>query len=142
MNTKVVWGIAAVLVIGGIAGVWIMQKDPVSQVPLDAMPRTVTLAGQYVCLPHTDTTGPQTEECAFGLQTDAGDYYAVNFGQSADAMQQFQSRVRIRAEGFIVIREALSSDQWQKYNMKGVFTITRMLDVTDASSTSTAPEMR
>ncbi len=97
--------------------------DGMSSVPYEA-----TISGQYVCLPHVDTTGPQTEECAFGLKTDAGEYYAVNFGQSADAMQQFQSGAHIRAEGFIVIKEALSTDHWQKYDMEGIFTITRMLE--------------
>ncbi|MBI2030005.1 hypothetical protein HYT05_00090 [Candidatus Kaiserbacteria bacterium] len=97
--------------------------DGMSPVPYEA-----TISGQYVCLPHVDTTGPQTEECAFGLKTDAGEYYAVNFGQSADAMQQFQSGAHIRAEGFIVIKEALSTDHWQKYDMEGIFTITRMLE--------------
>lgn len=98
----------------------------------DSTPKNVTLSGTYVCLPHADTTGPQTEECAFGIKTDEGDYYAVNFGASADAMAQFQSGAHITAEGFIVIREALSSDQWAKYNMKGIFTITNRLNPSPA----------
>lgn len=98
------------------------------QALLDATPQNVTLSGTYVCLPHLDTSGPQTEECAFGLQSDDGQYYAVNFGQSAGAMEQFQSGAHIKAEGFVVIKEALSSDHWQKYNMKGIFTVTRMLE--------------
>lgn len=108
---------------------------------LDSVPLNVTLSGIYVCLPHLDTSGPQTMECAFGLKTDDGVYYAVNFGQSADSMSQFQSGAHITAEGFVVIKEALSTDQWQKYNMKGIFTITKMIDpaptpVTGASSSS------
>lgn len=96
--------------------------------PLDPTPQNVTLSGTYVCLPHTDTAGPQSKECAFGLKTDDGVYYAVNFGQSASAMAQFQSKGHIKAEGFVVIKEALNTDQWNKYNMKGIFTITRMID--------------
>lgn len=95
--------------------------------PMDATPQQVTLSGAYVCLPHADTSGPQTEECAFGLQTDEGVYYAVNFGQSAAAMQQFQSGAYITAEGFVVPKEALSTNQWAKYNMRGIFTITQVL---------------
>lgn len=95
---------------------------------LDATPYNVTLSGTYTCLPHADTSGPQTMECAFGLQTDDGDNYAVNFGASADAMSQFQSGAHITAEGFVVIKEALSSDHWSKYNMKGIFTITKMIN--------------
>jgi hypothetical protein len=94
---------------------------------LDPTPRTVTLSGTYVCLPHLDTTGPQTMECAFGLKTDDGVYYAVNFGASASAMEQFQSGAHVTAEGFVVIKEALSSNQWAKYNMKGIFTVTKIV---------------
>lgn len=99
-----------------------MQWSP--NASLDSTPQSVTLSGTYVCLPHIDTSGPQTEECAFGLKTDTGDYYAVNFGQSADAMRQFQHGAHITAEGFVVIKEALNTDQWAKYEMKGIFTIT------------------
>jgi hypothetical protein len=99
-----------------------MQWDP--HVALDPTPQSITLSGTYVCLPHIDANGPQTEECAFGLKTDTGDYYAVNFGQSADAMRQFQHGAHITADGFVVIKEALNTDQWAKYNMKGIFTIT------------------
>ncbi len=95
---------------------------------LDPTPQNVTLTGKYVCLPHLDTRGPQTLECAFGLQTDENTYYAVNFGASADAMMQFKSGETITAEGFVVIKEALSSNQWEKYNMKGIFTITKVIE--------------
>jgi hypothetical protein len=54
--------------------------------------------------------------------------YAVNFGASANAMEQFQSGAHVTAQGFVVIKEALSSDHWQKYNMKGIFTITKIID--------------
>gem|GEM_PF-5772552 len=38
----------------------------------------VTLQGKRVCLPHKDTTGPQTQECAIGFQDIAGNYYAIH----------------------------------------------------------------
>lgn len=97
-------------------------------VDLDPTPQPVTLSGTMECLPHLNTDGPQTEECAFGLKTDDGVHYAVNFGESADAAALFQGGAHITAEGFVVIKEALSSDQWAKYDMKGIFTITKMID--------------
>lgn len=63
---------------------------------INALPQNVTISGTYVCLPHRDTSGEmQTTECAFGIKTDDGVYYAVNFGQSATAMTQFQSGAHI-----------------------------------------------
>lgn len=96
--------------------------------PLDPTPQNVMLSGNYECLPHADTSGPQTMECAFGFKTDDGVYYALNFGASENAMEQFQSGQHITAEGFVVIKEALSSDYWAKYNMKGIFTITKIIE--------------
>lgn len=127
-NTLLAVSIVIVVAIAGFlffSGVSLPGKTAYD---LDPTPKNMTLSGVYVCLPHLDTTGPQTEECAFGLKTDDGVYYAVNFGASADAMNQFQSGARITAEGFVVIKEALSTDQWAKYNMKGIFTITKMID--------------
>ncbi len=100
----------------------------------DGTPYNVTLSGTYVCLPHLDTEGPQTMECAFGLKTDDGVYYAVNFGASQNSMSQFQSGTHITAEGFVVIKEALSTNQWEKYNMKGIFTITKLISPAPAQA--------
>lgn len=38
----------------------------------------ITVRGVMVCLPHKNTEGPQTEECAFGLRSDSGQYFALN----------------------------------------------------------------
>ncbi len=119
-----------------VAGVMYRSVPEETVVPLDPTPRSVTLSGTYVCLPHADTTGPQTEECVFGIQTDDGEYYAVNFGASAQAMEQFQSGVHVRAEGFVVIKEVLSTNQWEQYTMEGVFTVTNIVEVTPPARTS------
>ncbi len=119
-------GLLAVLVVAYIAVSLFLPTREAAV--LDSTPRNVTLSGTYGCLPHADTSGPQTMECAFGLQTDDGDWYAVNFGASENAMEQFQSGVHVRAEGNVVIKEALSSDYWQKYDMKGIFTVTNVLE--------------
>lgn len=39
---------------------------------------TVTMSGEVICLPHKDTSGPQTLECAFGLQDESGNAYALS----------------------------------------------------------------
>lgn len=94
-------------------------------VNIDPTPKDMTLSGTYVCLPHTNTEGPQTMECAFGIKGDDGKYYAVNFGASADSANQFQSGSHVTLEGFFVPKEALSTDSWNKYKMVGIFTVTQ-----------------
>lgn len=88
--------------------------------------QTVTLSGTYLCLPPAAGTAP-TDDCSFGLQADDGTFYAVNFGQSAAAMQQFRRNEHITAEGFLVPKETLNSDTWQRYDFKAIFTITKLL---------------
>lgn len=127
---KLLVGVVVIIIVG--VGYYLVGRVPAEEprIPIDATPQQMTIAGTYVCLPHLDTTGPQTEECAFGIKTDNGDYYAINFGQSAGAMEEFQSGAHISAEGFVVVKEALSDAQWAKYNMKGIFTVTNKLPET------------
>jgi hypothetical protein len=40
-------------------------------------PGDVTITGTILCLPHKDTSGPQTMECAYGLKDEAGNYYGL-----------------------------------------------------------------
>lgn len=93
-------------------------------IPMDSLPMNVNISGSYVCLPYLDKDRAPSEECVFGLKTDDGVYYMVNFGASASAMKEFQERKHIKAKGFVVLKEALNTDQWVPYNMKGIFTIT------------------
>ena len=121
---NIILGVGAIIIIG-LIGYGVMNGSPVAPNTInDGTPQQMTLTGTYGCLPHLDTSGPQTMECAFGIQSDNGDWYAVNFGASADSMNQFQSGAHVTLDGFFVPKEALSTDQWQKYNMKGIFTVT------------------
>jgi hypothetical protein len=104
-------------------GVGIVEVTKIERIEL-ASTEDVTLSGTFKCLPHKDTTGPQTEECAFGFTTDDGINYALNFGQSATMANQFQSGMHGTYSGFVTPIETLSSDQWQKYDIAGIFTIT------------------
>lgn len=37
----------------------------------------IEMSGTVLCLPHKDTSGPQTMECAYGLQAEDGKYYGL-----------------------------------------------------------------
>lgn len=80
--------IAFLVVAGAALAVWwptrnqtanneVLNED--TQV-LQPQSQPVTMTGSYECLPHRDTSGPQTLECAFGLLM--GDtYYAIDTSQ-------------------------------------------------------------
>jgi hypothetical protein len=94
-------------------------------------PYRSTLSGEYVCLPHKDTTGPQTDECAFGLKTEVGEYYAVDFYLMSQEHQPMTPGDMISATGLVTPIERLNTDQWQKYPIEGIFSITDSLQVAE-----------
>lgn len=101
-----------------------------------------TLSGITVCLPHKDLTGPQTKECAFGLKTEAGEYYVLDLNlMSQMPPQNLQIGVRLSASGMITPIERLSTDQWQKYNVQGVFSVTDSLVIEDEQVVTPAPSV-
>lgn len=83
-----------------------------------------TLSGEFLCLPHVDTAGPQTDECAFGLKTDAGEYYAVDFALMSQMAPEITPGERFTASGMITPIEMLSTDHWRKYQVVGIFSVT------------------
>ncbi len=125
----IIIGTLALIGVGSIAVSHFLSKEAIA--PVDSVPTNITLSGTYVCLPYLNKTKTAPEECVFGLLTDDGVYYMVNFGQSAGAMEEFQKGAHIVADGFFMYKESLSTDQWQNYNMKGIFTITKKITSTE-----------
>lgn len=74
----VVTGLVALLTLFGLFIGW------ADSTPLGRFTKTkssfsgVTIKGESVCLPHRNTDGPQTMECAQGIKTSDGTYYAVS----------------------------------------------------------------
>jgi hypothetical protein len=88
-----------------------------------------TLSGEVVCLPHADTDGPQTMECAIGLKTDTGEHYALDLNLMSEEHVPLNTGERIRANGMVTPVEMLSSDHWQKYAIEGIFSVTDSLEI-------------
>lgn len=41
-------------------------------------PEIIKISGEIICLPHKDTSGPQTLECALGLKDEGGENYSLS----------------------------------------------------------------
>ncbi|MCF7831899.1 MAG: hypothetical protein K9M36_03380 [Candidatus Pacebacteria bacterium] len=95
-----------------------------------------TLTGVQVCLSHKDTSGPQTMECAIGIETDTGEYYALDLNLMSQVMTEISQGERFTATGVVTPIEYLSTDHWQKYNVQGIFSVT---DSVSMHSTTQAP---
>ena len=90
-------------------------------------PQEVTLKGTFVCLPHKDTSGPQTMECAQGLKAEDGNFYAVDMQAVSDTPAfSFPSDTSVTIEGQLVPVEALSTDMWNKYGIKGIMKVSKV----------------
>ena len=75
------------------------------------------------CLPHRDTTGPQTMECAFGIAVDQSDgHYAVDTSLMSQYPVDYPTGTKVRVSGVVTPSEQLSSIQ--KYNIDGIIRAT------------------
>jgi len=86
-----------------------------------------TLSGEVVCLPHKDTSGPITLECAIGMRTDVGEHYVLDMTLLSQENPPLDTGDRFTANGLITPIERLSTDQWNKYDVVGVFSVTDSL---------------
>ncbi len=124
MNSKYIFPVivAGVLL---VTGGYISTRSNISN-SATANPKSaqdlVTLSGTYTCLPLLNATLP-SNDCAFGIKTDTGEYYAINFGASAGSMADFKAQVHITAKGMLIERAQLHPNSWEKFDMKGLFTI-------------------
>ncbi len=89
--------------------------------------KTITLTGEYVCLPHKNTNGPQTMECAFGMKARDGSYYGLDTSLlSNNPSVEISTGSDINVTGQFVDIETLNSDVWQRYGIKGIIRVTSM----------------
>ena len=95
------------------------------------IPARQTITGTYDCLPHRNTTGPQTAECAFGIREDgSGDYYAINtMLMSSTDWMTIPTGSKIRVDGVVVPFEQISTNTWQRYDIVGVVSATSISEL-------------
>lgn len=110
------------LVVESRNGTWMivgLEKGAYSE-----LPQRITVEGIWECLPHKDTTGPQTDECALGVARDQSDaHFAVDtMLMSATLTAKIGDHVRV--EGIMTSSSHLSSDWWQKYPIDGIISAT------------------
>ncbi len=105
-------------------GKWLITQ--LAKGAYSTIPEKTTLKGVYTCLPHRESKGPQTTECALGIKTDNGVYYAMdtNLIQSKNILSSLTTGDRIQIDGPIVPVEQLNSDSWQKYDIHGIISVT------------------
>lgn len=117
--------VLVLLVFVGFLFIYLYKSSNISLIPFVSptpiVPNEVEIRGQHVCLPHKNTRGVQTLECAIGIKSDEGNFYALELsGLPSDVTRSFGANKNIFVKGLLVPVELLSTDHWQKYDMKGI----------------------
>jgi hypothetical protein len=87
------------------------------------LPQQVTVTGIWECLPHKDTSGPQTTECAFGIAQDQSDgHYAISTSLMSSYPVDFPTGAHVRVQGVLTPANQLNSIQ--KYDIDGIIQAT------------------
>jgi len=87
------------------------------------LPQRISVVGFSECLPHKDTSGPQTLECAFGIAIDQSDgHYAIDTSLMSTYPVDFPTGTKVRVQGIMTPANQLSSIQ--KYDIDGIIRAT------------------
>ncbi len=81
----------------------------------------IIVEGDVVCLPHRDTSGPTTMECAYGLKDDAGRYYGLKTDGLPEATPpEYEVGDRISVEGTLIPTDQIPNNFYTIYNIEGM----------------------
>lgn len=79
---------------------------------------TQTFEGTVVCMPHKNTDGPQTLECAIGIKTEEGAYYSI---KTNDLQHELNSKAG--SDKKVRITGAVTADPSPIYQSSGVLNL-------------------
>ena len=90
------------------------SSSPASSASVTPRPsgKQISVSGKVVCLPHKDQDGPQTMECAYGIQTADGKYYGVKDDQGMIIKYNIGDQV-------VVTGSVSVPDDTERYNVVG-----------------------
>lgn len=87
----------------------------------NASRQEIVVEGDVVCLPHRDTSGPTTLECAYGLKDQTGAYYGLDTTRlPATTPPEYEVGDRISVEGTLVPTDEIPGNFYAIYNIKGM----------------------
>src|SRR5687768_17306384 len=87
----VIAGMAAVLFISGAFNRPIVETETITPPG-----EVVVLKGEIICLPHKDTSGPQTQECAIGIKADNNKHYGLKNNPVTGEFNQVGKKVKVQ----------------------------------------------
>ncbi|HET8574982.1 MAG TPA: hypothetical protein VFM02_02290 [Candidatus Paceibacterota bacterium] len=137
---KKTWGIIIIflLIVIAIGGITLFEKgkpgSPQTGSPFaDKFGTEIVQSGTVACLPHKDTTGPQTLECAIGLKGDDGMYFGLQASNPGLGVPSFETGKTVRVTGVLQEPEA-----GNKYNTVGTIDVSSVEVVNQSAQNQNA----
>lgn len=96
---------------------------PVPISPGNSLPAnnsTVAIKGEIVCLPHKDTSGAQTMECAYGLLSEGVYYSLAGTPEDNSLVSKVTTGDKVLVTGQFTIKDD------KVYDIKGVISVTAL----------------
>ncbi len=126
---KLLYLVPVLIILFLLAAFFIGQRNRgVGVLPTPTPAGDISVVGRQICLPHRDTTGPQTMECALGIAGEDGNNYSLDLTAVGDDVLSGGDAI-LRIEGVFTPVEALSNDFWQKYDMVGIITVSSVVEI-------------
>lgn len=135
MNQKRFINILLVIIVVALVGagayfISTRQITPPRLTPIPEMPVSgpITVSGKITCLPKT-SSGPQTLECAIGLQGTDGRHYGLKNLFQYDPEYRFSmGGLRVEVSGIFSLEEMWGPDG-NKYDVIGIIDITSIREI-------------
>lgn len=97
------------------------SSTPTASVVVAPPQGPITVQGVMLCLPHKDTTGPQTDECAFGLKDDSGRYFALS-----DSDPNYLNIIGVPMSVRVEVEGMFGPQSGSKYQDVGIISVTKI----------------
>lgn len=119
--SQVLSGIFAVCVVVAVAFIFLDKPESMQQQEIQ---QHAKLEGTFVPLARKDK-GENATDVRFGLKTENGDYYALDFEQLrwSSPFDHLKTGNQISVEGTMVPIEYISSNTWDAFDIKGIMSI-------------------
>lgn len=98
-----------------------LNGGPKQEVPNEG---EIKIQGNIVCLPHKDTDGPQTMECAFGLKDDQGRYFGLR-----DTDPTYKNISGVGTDVRVEVTGNFTPQDDSKYQSLGVIEVKSLIEI-------------
>ena len=117
------------LTLRSVADTWLIAQVQKENYKKD-IPQRIRVQGVWECLPHRNTSGPHTLECAFGIAVDHSDaHYGLNLLLPEQGPIDYPTGTHIEVEGILMPKDESNSNTREKYLIDGIIGVTSIKEI-------------